>query len=266
MAGRNLIPRRQSSSLLTQDSQTSSVKSEAQTPSERAGATRPGDEDPQNSLFNQVYEWLQYEKAKQRASKTSAPGKADAPASSHDESAPVDSSFSLGELEKILMRYATYRQEGGAGSAFPVRRGTRRRQRVKGLRRSSASESDYPDVDLPVPNAEAVLDNTKTLAYSDDLQPQGDDGESGFKQAHDNEDWVVFKKEIVRLAHTLRIKGWRRVPMENGGDIGVTRLSGALTNAVYVVTPPKDVTPVKTENGTGLVPKKPPPYVPATRF
>ena len=64
--------------------------------------------------------------------------------------------------------------------------------------------------------------------------------------------WVSFKNEIIRLAHTLRLKGWRRVALDSGESISVERLSGALTNAVYVVSPPDDLRE-KTEQN-----KKPP--------
>ena len=76
------------------------------------------------------------------------------------------------------------------------------------------------------------------------------------------EAWVTFKNEIVRLAHTLRLKGWRRVPLDGGADIEVERLSGALTNAVYVVSPPKRLpeNPSDTQDGAGPPrPRKPPP-------
>ena len=82
-----------------------------------------------------------------------------------------------------------------------------------------------------VPNVEAVLDNTKTLSYG---AGQGDPE----KKTKESQNWITFKQEIIRLAHTLRLKGWRRIPIENGSDIDVERLSGALTNAVYVVSPP----------------------------
>ena len=60
------------------------------------------------------------------------------------------------------------------------------------------------------------------------------------KSAHEKA-WMTFKNEIIRLAHTLRLKGWRRVPLDAGETIGVERLSGALTNAVYVVTPRESI-------------------------
>jgi len=50
----------------------------------------------------------------------------------------------------------------------------------------------------------------------------------------------MFKNEIIRIAHTLKLKGWRRVPLGGGETISVERLSGALTNAVYVVSPPSE--------------------------
>jgi choline kinase len=60
--------------------------------------------------------------------------------------------------------------------------------------------------------------------------------------------WLVFKNEVIRLTHTLRLKGWRRVPLDSGDTISVERLSGALTNAVYVVTPSEEIMD-KTESG-----------------
>ena len=41
-----------------------------------------------------------------------------------------------------------------------------------------------------------------------------------------------FKLEVLKLAHTLRCKGWRRVDLGRSGEVGIERISGALTNAV----------------------------------
>ncbi|EPS41268.1 hypothetical protein H072_4834 [Dactylellina haptotyla CBS 200.50] len=65
-----------------------------------------------------------------------------------------------------------------------------------------------------VPSCEAELDNSKE--YS-----------------------IEFKAEILRLTHTLKIKNWRKVELARGEEIIVSRISGALTNAVYKVTPPQ---------------------------
>lgn len=88
---------------------------------------------------------------------------------------------------------------------------------------------------------------------------EADTETGGSKRAiKEKEGWDVFKYEIVRLTHTLKLKGWRHVPLDRATDIEVKRLSGALTNAVYVVLPPKVL--ADTPLGTKLpVPKKLPP-------
>lgn len=50
--------------------------------------------------------------------------------------------------------------------------------------------------------------------------------------------WDGFKEEVLKLAHTLRCKGWRRVALERYKELEISRISGALTNAVYMVSPP----------------------------
>jgi choline kinase len=55
--------------------------------------------------------------------------------------------------------------------------------------------------------------------------------------------WSKFKLEILKLAHTLKLKGWRGIPFEYCDEVEVERLSGALTNAVYVVSPPREPPP-----------------------
>ena len=113
------------------------------------------------------------------------------------------------------------------------------------------------EVEYGPPAVDAYLDNSKTLAYSGGGVGDDEDGVSDSKR---KEAWTTFKAEIVRLAHTLEIKGWGKVPMESAVDIDVVRLSGALTNAVYVVTPPATLPPPpRAEDGSyTLVPRRPP--------
>ena len=114
-------------------------------------------------------------------------------------------------------------------------------------RQSSAasSDTDYQDGDALVPSVEAFLDNSKALGYSTSINDATDDSKPPVlvrqNTAVEKEALNEFKYEIVRLTHTLKIKGWRSVPMEKSAEIEVDRLSGALTNAVYVVSPPKDL-------------------------
>ena len=203
-----------------------------------------------------------------------------------------DTSLALEELEQILVDglnlgsdLGTTPKEEGKGSYFPRRGPTRRRL----LSRSStvaSSDTDYQDSDVLVPWAEVVLDNSKTLGYSGGTtESQTDLLNPSKRSVREKEAWLRFKqvcflpaslfsvlhhcsgvltsrKEIVCLAHTLRLKGWRQVPIDHGGEIEVERLSGALTNAVYVVSPPKVLpqTPLGPhDDSKSVIRKRPPP-------
>ena len=124
----------------------------------------------------------------------------------------------------------------------------RRPVSLRKLRRQSSaasSDTDYQDGDAIVPGVEAFLDNSKTLGSLHGVSETPDANETSQLNRkscrRDIEALDEFKYEIVRLTHTLKIKGWRNVSMEKSAQINVERLSGALTNAVYVVTPPKDL-------------------------
>ena len=115
----------------------------------------------------------------------------------------------------------------------------------------ASSDTDNREFDELVPSADVILDNSKTLGYTGgDATSEADSKDARKRARRENEAWLQFKTEIVRLAHTLKLKGWRRVPIDRGGDLDVARLSGALTNAVYVVTPPGSLPPV-TPNTRG---------------
>lgn len=113
--------------------------------------------------------------------------------------------------------------------------------RRRGSLRAASSDTDYVDGDAVVPSCDAVLDNSQTLLYSGNPVGSEDEEAAAARLEKEKEVWLVFKNEIIRIAHTLRLKGWRRVPLGSGDKIFVERLSGALTNAVYVVTPPSDI-------------------------
>lgn len=126
-------------------------------------------------------------------------------------------------------------------SRMGSRKGSLRRMRRMSTT-GTTSDTDYFDGVPAVPSCDAVIDNSKTLEYaggasdatlSPDLSRRGKEMDA----------WASFKYEIVRLTHTLRLKGWRRVSMEDSSNITVERFSGALTNAVYLVVPPKNCPP-----------------------
>ncbi|KAI1077880.1 kinase-like protein [Whalleya microplaca] len=156
------------------------------------------------------------------------------------------SDVSLDRLQKIIDDSMSSLGLGGIPHYNPRRRSQRRRS--VNLHRTASSDTEYFDGDVRVPGCDAVLDNTKALGYSGGQAVTADDTTSFSSKKEDKErrSWVTFKNDIIRLTHTLRLKGWRRVPLDSGEDIDVTRLSGALTNAVYVVSPPGNV---KSEEG-----------------
>lgn len=141
------------------------------------------------------------------------------------------------------------------------RRSSSSRQKKLGSRnllaRSAGSDTDYVDGDVVVPACDAVLDNTKTLSYNAGRSSSNLSATGGAAEAKEKERaaWDTFRNEIIRLAHTLRIKGWRRIPLDWGDRISVQRLSGALTNAVYVVTPPppQDLEPAPGKKPPGKI-------------
>ncbi|KAI1349963.1 kinase-like protein [Xylaria sp. FL0043] len=115
------------------------------------------------------------------------------------------------------------------------------RRRSIPLHRVASSDTEYHDGDVLVPGCDGVLDNSKTLSYTGGNAAGGEVTSSSNRREKERKAWFSFKSEVIRLTHTLRLKGWRRVPLDGGDMISVERLSGALTNAVYVVTPPEDM-------------------------
>ena len=222
-------------------------------------------QDP-NALLSQVVMWLHEEKAKQAAHSDAAKVGAGGPEARRPSTAPgaqedrKDDALALDKLERILAGFVISPSNGvatlGNRTAPPARRkGSLVKKPKRGLTAAS-SDTEYQDGDLLVPNVEAVLDNSKTMTNP---AAQTDNDLTTVK-SKDKEQWITFKKEIVRLTHTLRLKGWRRVVIERGAEIDVERLSGALTNAVYVVSPPKDLPePLPSAEGTTSFTNKKPP-------
>lgn len=202
-------------------------------------------------LLSQVVTWLQEEKAKRglnqpKATVNAAGGDSERPTTPAEprpgsEIQRPDEGLALDKLEHILASFMISGSNpvtglGHRGSVAGRRKGSVTRKSKRGLTAAS-SDTEYQDGDLLVPNVEAVLDNSKIV---NNPFAQTDNDITTVK-SKDKDQWNTFKCEVVRLTHTLRLKGWRRVPMERGADIDVQRLSGALTNAVYVVSPPKNL-------------------------
>jgi choline kinase len=229
-----------------------------------------------DGLLKQVSAWIKHERARRTARKTKRKGPADdvihareptkeltesaeQPAGPRERSGSESSqgSVALDQLAHILEKTLAIKP------ADTKRKYAHVRKLSTGLKRHSviSTDSDYfESVDQLVPNCEAWLDNSKTMAYtteSPELEPVTEKSEK--KARKEKEAWDIFKFEILRIVHTLKLKGWRKVPMELSEHLDVQRLSGALTNAVYVVSPPQDL-PSQEESADGVPkPRNPPP-------
>lgn len=234
--------------------------------------------------MSQVLDWLQREKAKKarretkkNESRSKVISAMDSVRSSvgdkrndntfHRESGPEkadsdvsDSSVDFESLEKILtgMRVgedANATPQDHKRASYFSRRSSAKHKLLRKSSGLASSDTDYLDGDAVIPSTDVVLDNSKTLSYSGgEADSQTNLLDSRKRGPKEKEAWLYFKKEIVRLAHTLRLKGWRRVPLDRGGEIYVERLSGALTNAVYVVSPPSDLPPTPSSRQGSATP------------
>jgi len=211
--------------------------------------------DDQNLLL-QVMQWLQDEKNKrpyehgQTSRELTVQDKHDA------HSTKSDRELSLDKLETILTKYAASSLSSTLGSnqrQYSTRRSSSARKLLKSPFTGAVSDTDAGDAIATIPHVEAFLDNTKTLLYAGG---DADTSDPDTQKPKDQQNWETFKQDILRLTHTLGLRGWRRLPIEHGRTMHVERLSGALTNAVYVVRPPKDMSlfqkKIKAADGTEI--------------
>ncbi|KAH0543245.1 hypothetical protein FGG08_002409 [Glutinoglossum americanum] len=236
----------------------------------------------QGGLAAQVLDWLQEERARRasRKEKQREGESSDQELVGHHRktSDSSEGSDTLDKLEQILAENAIFSSRAQSARSTPRLFAVDHRGSVSSSHHSSSfrklrrpstaasSDTDYQDGDAIVPSCDTILDNSKTLSYTGGAGCLDTDSSSQgrlSKQAQkERESWDFFKNEIVRLTHTLKLKGWRRVPLGCGREIGVERISGALTNAVYMVSPPKNMPPPKAgpaDSAASPMPTKPPP-------
>lgn len=210
-------------------------------------------------IIAQVAEWLDHERAKRhsrksrkahgsrRKQKQEAEG-SEPQSSSRSRRFSLDSQSSEVSLDR-LQRIIDDSMSSLGLNAIPhhsPRLGRKsQRRRSFPLHRAASSDTEFHDGEVLVPGCDGVLDNSKVMSYTGGNAGEGEEEETASmskrKEGKERKAWLVFKGEIIRLTHTLRLKGWRRVPLDGADTISVERLSGALTNAVYVVTPPEDL-------------------------
>ena len=196
---------------------------------ERAGGDSHTHSKHIDHLIDEVSSWVRNEKErrarrkqKKHAARSGAPttdGTTEQPSARDSDS---DNSDDLSKLEDILKRTATLEVSQSRKPSLKHKVSLKKLHRRKHSTAGS-SDTDYVDGDVLVPSCDVVLDNSKTVA-----QPGGasesEDESSMLKRTPSRPEldaWSSFKFEIVRLTHTLRLKGWRRVPMELSNQITV---------------------------------------------
>jgi len=226
-----------------------------------------------DALVEQVMHWIKDERIKQ-SQRDIRMRKAYGPEAGLKTNNAASPQFDVGnglesdldKLEYILKQTLNLDHLPSRKSSISLRRKSSIRK-IQHKTSAFSSDTDYFEGgEHLVPSCDVLLDNSKTLAYTGGASDESDlsSGDELTRAAsyRDQDAWAQFKFEIIRLAHTLRLKRWRKVPMEMSNSIGVQRLSGALTNAVYVVSPPENLTQRDTcdmRNGTVNRPKNPPP-------
>ncbi|KAL9095085.1 MAG: hypothetical protein Q9165_002688 [Trypethelium subeluteriae] len=226
------------------------------------------------SFLQQVAAWLEEEKAKSNARRARRyavkSGNATIPregkrrqttGGARRPSDASESALALGKLEVIIEKALTFaaKPKGSGPKSSHTAHKTSSYRKLKRHPTNVSSDTDFQDGEPIVPSCDGWLDNTKTLSYTGGTAGSSDVLELSRPKTKESEAWDAFKYEILRLTHTLHIRGWWRVPLECSREIDVERLSGALTNAIYVVSPPRDLTVLNPPSRmTILRPKKPP--------
>lgn len=258
MTGRPPLPQSASSTSLVQQHM-SNLSLDSNNP-ESGGTSNESKTPDLRALLTQVVDWLQEEKTKRQRRRhrlhhlrshldhhrhhANVPADQSEESSSRGRDSPVDNDIdlSLEKLENILSGYTSFfpsiPRPAYKSSSSLLRKGSIARKYKKTSTAPQSSDTEFFGDDILVPSVEAYLDNSKTLAFTGGA---ADADTSDSAKSRDYEHWISFKKDIVRLTHTLKLKGWRRIPIDRAQDIEVSRLSGALTNAVYVVRPPKNM-------------------------
>lgn len=248
---------------------------------ESTNSARPESINDHDGLVSRVATWISHEKSRRAAHKTRRKGRKEnsqhsAPSLGLDgavdspERRASDASEGTAALEQLQEILANLSASDKLTRRGNLSKRVKSAQKLRRLSTTASSDVDLPDLDPIAPSCDAILDNSQTLSYSGGEVEM----EDGFERrpsllrvtsTMQKDAWKTFKYEIVRLTHTLRLKGWRRVPMGMSNQIGVERLSGALTNAVYVVSPPNELPDqATTDTADGTVsahPKFPPPCV-----
>jgi hypothetical protein len=162
-------------------------------------------------ILEKCVQWLEAERLKRRLRRERRRAKKAAAGVDQCEESGGSADESLDRLEALLQQRPPPPPPSSAPTVRPSysRKNSQRRSLKAPMTPTATSDTEYAsDGDALVPGCEVWLKNPEEIGM-------------------DN-----FKREVLKLAHTLRCKGWRRVDLERFKEVGVSRISGALTNAV----------------------------------
>ncbi|KAI5858650.1 kinase-like domain-containing protein [Tricharina praecox] len=183
------------------------------------GVADYGVRDRAAELLEKCAQWLETERQARRARRARRKGRAETAEGEQQQQQQQESGGSADESLDLLEALLRERPAVTGGSRKGSHR-VSRRSLMGGLGQASGATSDTEyasDGDAVVPGCEEWLKIPEEIG------------------------WDTFKQEVLKLTHTLRCKGWRSVDLDRFREVGVERISGALTNAVYMVTPPSDL-------------------------
>lgn len=245
---------------------------EPQSKIESSGTSQAEDNtDRFDALVDQVSSWIKVEKdrrstgrASKRHHKSASRTAAIDGQTDEDEADLSDDGPNFENLESILKHSLHLGRRFSRKSSIASLRHKLSIKRLQRKPSAVSSDTEVHENEALVPSSDVLLDNSNTLAYTGGHSESEESSTDELKRVESYRDldaWTKFKFETLRLIHTLRLKGWRKVPLEMSGACTIQRLSGALTNAVYVVSPPEKLPPRK-DKGDGAVnalPRKQPP-------
>jgi choline kinase len=165
------------------------------------GSINEGTANTSSRIIEQCLQWVTIERDKKAARRDRRKNRRMGQTNADDDASSGDEALNV--LDSLLQQLPVL---------DPPLRVPMKRRRTLQKRRSlvaMASDSEYgSDGEVVVPECEEWLKMPEEIG------------------------WNEFKLEVLKLTHTLRCKGWRRVELERYKDIDIEKISGALTNAV----------------------------------
>jgi len=178
-------------------------------------ANPPVDVSHYRLIIDKCSKWLENERIKRGARRERRRKKREERKSPETDSSSLDSADESLDILEALLQQQPPRPPPQPRMSLQPRKSSGRNRRSLLFNGTTPSDTEYAsDGEALVPTCEEWLKTSEEIGMDE------------------------FKLEVLKLAHTLRCKGWRRVDLGKSKEVGIERISGALTNAV---SPPFDL-------------------------